>query len=105
MITRLRAKMATNENSKSQEFDLNNQMGVEGLEDNTVDSNGRNNTVAEHSQNRARGPSDGSEMNFAMLTELIKKQGEDTREETRKIIELQSVETVSYTHLDVYKRQ
>ena len=61
MITRLRAKMATNENSEG------------------------NNTIAGHSQNRARGPSNGSEMNFAMLMEFIKNQYEGTRKRRERL--------------------
>ena len=108
MITRLRAKMATNENSESQEFDTNNQLGDEGLEDSTVDSNESNNTVAGHSQNRARGPSNCSEMNIAMLMEFInermKKQAEimgrlseeskNQNEETRRQNEQQKEEII-----------
>ena len=80
MITRQRAKMATSENSESQEFDINNQLGVEGLDDNTVESNGSNNTNEENSRNRARGPgSESREMDIAMLMEFIKNQSEETR--------------------------
>ena len=73
-------KMATN-HSESLEFDVNNQLGVEGLEENTTQSD---NTNADET-NRAGGQSLAPrEMNFQLLLEFIKQQNEEMSEKMRR---------------------
>ena len=85
MITRRRAKMATSDNSESQEFEVNNQLGFEGLEDNTVESDGSVNISGNNTKDRARGhESEPCKMEFAMLMEFMKQQNKEMKEELRK---------------------
>ena len=60
---------------ESQEFDVNNQLGVEGLEEDTIPSD---NTSAEDAETRAGGQrSQPREMNFQMLDKFIRQQNEE----------------------------
>ena len=83
MITRTRAKMAmrdTNSESQKQEFDINNLLGMEGSENNTVESDINVTASGENNQSRARGQeSEPHEMNFNMFMEVIKQMYEEQR--------------------------
>ena len=82
MTTRRRAKMSTRDNPESQEFEINNQLGTDGLEDNTVESDG---SINISTQDRARGhESEPREMDFAMLLEFMKQQNKEMKGELRK---------------------
>ena len=74
MTTRSHSKMATN-TPESQEFDVNNQLGIEGLEEDTTPND---NTSAEDAETRAgRQMSQPREMNFQMLVKFVRQQDEE----------------------------
>ena len=90
MITRRRAKMTTrdkNSESQEQEFDINNQLGMDRSENNTVESDINVTASEENNQSRALGQeSEPREMNFNMLMEFIKQQNEEMKKEQKNIL-------------------
>ena len=79
MITRSRAKMATNNNnSESREFDVNNELNIEGREENATPSD---DVSACESEIRAGGQvSQPGEMNLQTLFEFLKQRDEKMTE-------------------------
>ena len=73
MITRSQSRMATN-NPESQEFDINNELNIEGQEESTTPSD---DVSAGESEIRAGGQmSQPGEMNLQMLFEFLKQRDE-----------------------------
>ena len=89
------------DNSDSIEFEINNQLGIVGLEEDTPITQ---DSSTEVEMTRARGQmSQPRENEFQMLMDFIKQQFERQDEKSDK--HRDEINAVSYTHLDVYKRQ
>lgn len=96
MITRSRAKMASqNENpeTQSQEFEINNQLGFETTEEDTIQLNVNSVNNVEDNSDRARGHNEEpQEISLSILFEFMKKSNEEqkknNKEEKEKIAQI-----------------
>ena len=84
MITRRKAKMASN--SDSVEFEINNQLGMVNTEEDTTPSDP--NSAVESQEERARGQaSKPEEMNLQVLMDFIRQQSKKQEENNQLINE------------------